>query len=86
MQKLGRKQLKLHLQSSIDAIPPALSDYNLELSNGGNDLTFSYDTKGDRTGITSLLGDLRAAGIRFTDLETNQSSLEDIFVDLVRAS
>jgi ABC-2 type transport system ATP-binding protein len=84
MQKLGKKQLKLHLQSSIDVIPPALSAYNLELSNGGNDLTFNYDTKGDRTGITSLLGDLRAAGIRFADLETNQSSLEDIFVSLVQ--
>ena len=85
MQKLGKKQLKLHLQSSIDAIPPALSAYNLELSNGGSDLTYNYDTKGDRTGITSLLGDLRTAGIRFADLETNQSSLEDIFVSLVRA-
>jgi ABC-2 type transport system ATP-binding protein len=84
MQKLGKKQLKLHLQSSINVIPPALSAYNLELSNGGNDLTFNYDTKGDRTGITSLLGDLRAAGIRFADLETNQSSLEDIFVSLVQ--
>ena len=85
MQKLGRKQLKLHLQSRIDAIPPALSSYNLELSNEGHDLTFNYDTKGDRTGITSLLSDLRGAGIRFNDLDTNQSSLEDIFVSLVRA-
>jgi ABC-2 type transport system ATP-binding protein len=84
MQKLGRKQLKLHLQSGIDAIPAALSAYNLELSNEGHDLIFNYDTKGDRTGITSLLGDLRAAGIRFTDLDTNQSSLEDIFVSLVQ--
>jgi len=84
MQKLGRKQLKLHLQSGIDAIPSALSAYNLELSSEGHDLIFNYDTKGDRTGITSLLGDLRAAGIRFTDLETNQSSLEDIFVSLVQ--
>jgi ABC-2 type transport system ATP-binding protein len=86
MQKLGKKQLKLHLQSSIDAIPPALASYNLVLSNGGGDLTYNYDTKGDRTGITSLLGDLRTAGIRLADLETNQSSLEDIFVSLVRAS
>jgi len=85
MQKLGKKQLKLHLQSTINVIPPALSAYNLELSNGGNDLTFSYDTKGDRTGITSLLGDLRTAGIRFYDLDTSQSTLEDIFVSLVRA-
>jgi ABC-2 type transport system ATP-binding protein len=86
MQKLGKKQLKLHLQTSIDAIPPALACYNLELSNGGNDLTYNYDTRGDRTGITSLLGDLRATGLRFADLETSQSSLEDIFVNLVRAS
>ncbi|MFZ1169785.1 MAG: multidrug ABC transporter ATP-binding protein, partial [Bradyrhizobium sp.] len=78
--------LKLHLQSPIDAIPPALASYNLELSNEGSELTYSYDTKGDRTGITSLLADLRDAGIRFADLETNQSSLEDIFVDLVHAS
>jgi ABC-2 type transport system ATP-binding protein len=84
MQKLGRKQLKLHLQTSIDAIPPALAAYDLELSSDGGDLTYHYDTKGDRTGITSLLGDLRTAGIRFADLETNQSSLEDIFVSLVR--
>jgi ABC-2 type transport system ATP-binding protein len=84
MQKLGRKQLKLHLQTSIDAIPPALAAYDLVLSSDGGDLTYNYDTKGDRTGITSLLGDLRTAGIRFADLETNQSSLEDIFVSLVR--
>jgi ABC-2 type transport system ATP-binding protein len=84
MQKLGRKQLKLHLQGSLSAIPPQLSAYQLELANNGNDLIYSYDTKGDRTGITSLLSDLRDAGIRFADLETNQSSLEDIFVNLVR--
>jgi ABC-2 type transport system ATP-binding protein len=84
MQKLGRKQLKLHLQSRIDAIPQALSAYQLELANDGADLIFSYDTRGDRTGITSLLSDLRTAGIRFADLETSQSSLEDIFVSLVR--
>jgi ABC-2 type transport system ATP-binding protein len=84
MEKLGRKQLKLHLQSRIDAVPPALADYHLELSNEGNDLVYNYDTRGDRTGITSLLADLRAAGIRFADLETSQSSLEDIFVSLVQ--
>ena len=84
MRKLGKKQLKLHLQGRIDAIPPALAPYNLELSNQGCELTYNYDTKGDRTGITSLLSDLRAAGIRFSDLDTSQSSLEDIFVNLVR--
>ena len=86
MQKLGKKQLKLHLQSTLWAIPPQLSAYQLELANNGNDLIYSYDTKGDRTGITSLLSDLRDAGIRFADLETNQSSLEDIFVNLVHSS
>ena len=85
MQKLGRKQLKLHLQGRIEAIPPALAPYNLELSEEGSELIFNYDTKGERTGITSLLSDLRNAGIRFYDLDTNQSSLEDIFVNLVRA-
>src|SRR3979490_3162853 len=85
MQKLGKKRLKLHLQGSIEAIPPALAPYNLELSDGGCELTYNYDTNGERTGITTLLGDLRDAGIRFYDLDTTQSSLEDIFVSLVRA-
>jgi ABC-2 type transport system ATP-binding protein len=85
MQKLGKKRLKLHLQGKIDAIPPALAPYNLELSQDGCELIYTYDTRGERTGITSLLGDLRGAGIKFTDLDTTQSSLEDIFVSLVRA-
>jgi ABC-2 type transport system ATP-binding protein len=84
MQKLGKKRLTVHLQGRIDAVPDALAPYRLELCNGGRSLTFEYDTKGDRTGITSLLGDLRTAGIRLTDLDTSQSSLEDIFVSLVR--
>jgi ABC-2 type transport system ATP-binding protein len=85
MQKLGRKRLKLHLQGRIDTIPAALAPYRLELSDEGTELIYNYDTKGERTGITSLLSDLRNAGIRFYDLDTNQSSLEDIFVSLVRA-
>jgi ABC-2 type transport system ATP-binding protein len=85
MQKLGRKQLKLHLQQKLDAVPAALAVYNLSLSEDGRLLTYDYDTKGERTGITSLLGDLRNAGIRFSDLDTTQSSLEDIFVSLVKA-
>jgi len=84
MQKLGKKQLKLHLQNRIEVIPPELSAYKLELSNQGCELIYNYDTKGERTGITSLLSDLRGAGISFNDLETTQSSLEDIFVSLVR--
>ncbi len=86
MQKLGRKRLTLHLPHGIETLPASLAPYKLELSEGGRMLTYDYDTKGERTGITSLLGDLRTAGIRFTDLDTTQSSLEDIFVDLVRAS
>ena len=85
MQKLGQKRLKLHLQGKLDAVPPALAAYNLELSVDGNELTYNYDTKGEHTGITSLLGDLRTAGLRFNDLDTEQSSLEDIFVSLVHA-
>jgi ABC-2 type transport system ATP-binding protein len=84
MQKLGGKRLILHLQGRIDAIPPALSPYHLTLCEDGKELIYDYDTRSDRTGITSLLGDLRNAGIRFSDLETTQSSLEDIFVSLVR--
>jgi ABC-2 type transport system ATP-binding protein len=85
MQKLGKKRLKLHLQSRIEVIPTALSPYNLELADRGYGLVYDYDTKGERTGITSLLSDLRNAGIKFSDLETTQTSLEDIFVSLVRA-
>jgi len=85
MQKLGKKRLKLHLQGRIETVPSALAPYNLVLSDGGCELTYDYDTKGERTGITSLLSDLRSAGIRFFDLDTTQSSLEDIFVSLVRA-
>src|SRR5574337_916241 len=69
MQKLGKKHLKLHLQGRIEAVPPQLAAYNLELSGDGSELTYNYDTKGERTGITSLLSDLRNAGIRFYDLD-----------------
>src|ERR1700710_2853284 len=70
MQKLGKKQLKLHLQGRIEVLPASLAAYNLELSDQGSELTYNYDTKGERTGITSLLSDLRGAGIRFYDLDT----------------
>jgi len=83
MEKLGKKQLTLHLQHRLDAVPDALAPYQLVLAEDGLHLSYDYDTRVERTGITSLLGDLRAAGIRFTDLETRQSSLEDIFVSLV---
>ena len=83
MRKLGRKQLTILLQKRLDAIPPELSQYGLAIANDGHELVYSYDTRGERTGITSLLGGLNAANIRFKDLQTTQSSLEDIFVDLV---
>ncbi len=83
MRKLGRKQLILHLQSKLDAIPAELATHNLMLNDGGNELVFTYDTQGERTGVTSLLNDLNRANIRFRDLQTVQSSLEDIFVGLV---
>lgn len=84
MRKLGKKQLALHLREKLDAIPPALSSYALELSPEGDVLTFTYDTKANRTGITQLLKDMGEANVGFNDLNTTQSSLEDIFVDLVR--
>ena len=85
MRKLGKKHMTLHLHNKLEAIPAALTNYNLELSGDGRELTYDYDTQGERTGITSLLSDLRNAGIRISDLDTKQSSLEDIFVSLVRA-
>jgi len=84
MRKLGRKQLTLHLQNTLQLVPPELADYHLELANGGCDLIYTYDTQGDRTSIATLLEDLDEAGISFKDLQTTQSSLEDIFVSLVR--
>jgi ABC-2 type transport system ATP-binding protein len=83
MRDLGKKQLVLHLQAPVAEIPAQLASYHLELSDDGNDLTYTYDTKQNSTGITALLGELRSADIHFSDLETSQSSLEDIFVDLV---
>jgi len=65
-------------------VPAQLAPYKLEICDDGNALIYDYDTRGERTGITSLLGDLRNAGIRFSDIDTTQSSLEDIFVSLVR--
>ena len=83
MRKLGRKQLTLQLAAPLSAIPPALAAYPLEIAAGGMELVYTYDTRAERTGITRLLTDLGAAGIRFRDLTTAESSLEDIFVSLV---
>src|SRR3954463_10072825 len=84
MRKLGQKQLTLHLQKRLEAIPNDLAAHRLTLGASGMDLIYTYDTQGERTGITALLQDLNRTGIRFKDLETTQSSLEDIFVGLVR--
>jgi ABC-2 type transport system ATP-binding protein len=84
MRKLGGKELTLQLHSPLAAIPPALAAHNLELADNGGALVYAYDTRSERTGITALLSDLAAAGIRFRDLQTNETSLEDIFVNLVR--
>ena len=83
MRKLGKKQLVLHLQRRLEAVPEALAAHRLTLGADGGELIYTYDTRGERTGITALLRDLNQAGIRFRDLHTTQSSLEDIFVGLV---
>ena len=83
MRQLGKKQLTLHLQQPLQAIPAALAAYELELGADGQDLVFSFDAKQDRPRIADLLRELAALGIGFKDLQTAQSSLEDIFVNLV---
>ena len=84
MRKLGQKRLTLHLQDKLPALPPALAGHSLTLAGNGAELIYTYDTRGERTGITALLAGLAAAGIRFHDLQTTQSSLEEIFVSLVK--
>jgi len=84
MQKLGKKQLIIELAESITTLPESLSSYALELSDDGNHLTYTYDTMSDSTGITTLLQDISTAGLSLKDLQTKQSSLEDIFVELVK--
>ena len=84
MEKLGRKQLSLELAHKLDDIPAALASYGLELSSDGCKLLYTFDTEGERTRITALLRSLDEAGIVFTDLQTSESSLEEIFVNLVR--
>lgn len=83
MHQLGKKQLTLHLQQPLAAIPAMLGPYGLELGAAGHDIVFTYDAKQERSQIAELLRDLAALGIGFKDLQTAQSSLEDIFVDLV---
>jgi ABC-2 type transport system ATP-binding protein len=83
MHKLGKKQLTLQLHHPLAAVPGGLVAHQLALAADGHELVYTYD-EGERTGIAALLQDINDAGIRFKDLHTTQSSLEDIFVDLVR--
>ena len=84
MKKLGKKQLTLHLRERIDAIPAQLAAYGLALSADGNELTYAYTTRGNGGAVTALLDDVTMAGLAFSDITTNESKLEDIFIDLVR--
>jgi ABC-2 type transport system ATP-binding protein len=86
MRKLGKKQLALALQTPLNELPAALSTYALSLGKGGNELIYTYDVRHEKSGIVELLAALSAAGIAFKDLQTTQSSLEDIFVSLVHDS
>jgi ABC-2 type transport system ATP-binding protein len=83
MEKLGKKQLTVQLQSPLPAVPPELSGYNLDLSPDGTALTYTFDAQHEGTGIAGLMRQLAASGLDFKDLQTKQSSLEDIFVSLV---
>lgn len=84
MENLGKKQLILHLGEGIESLPDSLATYQLEVAEGGSQLIYTYDPENEQRSITRLINDLSSAGIQFTDLQTSQSSLEDIFVNLVR--
>lgn len=84
MKRMGTKELHIHLQDTVTSIPDSLGSYDLVINDDKMGLVYSYDTKAERTGITSLLSDISSAGLVLRDLQTAQSSLEDIFVDLVK--
>ena len=83
MKQMGRKQMKIELQSPLKTIPKSLSKYNLQKDESGNSLTYFYDIHGERTGITALLNDMNSAGVALRDVQTTQSTLEEIFVNMV---
>jgi ABC-2 type transport system ATP-binding protein len=85
MTRMGRKQMTIELHQPLTAVPPSLARYGLEIADEGRTLVYTYDTKGERTGITRLLTDLQKEGIVLRDVQTRESSLEDIFVGLVGA-
>ena len=84
MSRMGQKKIRIDLMVSVKKIPDKLKNYDLDLTKDGKSLTYTYDTKSERTGITGLLNDLQAAGLKMRDVQTQQSSLEDIFVGLVQ--
>ncbi len=84
MSRMGRKELRIELATPVDALPPALARDGLALAEGGGALVYTYDTRAERTGITALLADIQAAGLQLADLSTSNSSLEEIFVGLVK--
>jgi ABC-2 type transport system ATP-binding protein len=84
MKQMGQKVLRVDLQQPASTLPDCLSDYNLALATDGLSISYTYDTSSERTGITKLLNELQNAGIILRDIQTQQSSLEDIFVDLVK--
>jgi len=84
MERMGRKELMVELQEAVKAVPKSLEGFGLELENGGRTLVYCYDTTAERTGITALLKALQSAGLMLKDIQTKQSSLEEIFVGLVR--
>ena len=86
IQKLGQKILKIELSEPIELIPNALENFQLQLNNEKNILTYTYDTKGKNTGITSLLSEIKSLGLQLKDISTEQSSLESIFLNLVKES
>ena len=86
IRKLGQKILKIEINSKIDRIPKSLEIYNLQISNKGKTIIYFYDTKSERTGITALLSELKNNGIQLKDITTEQSSLESIFLNLLKES
>ena len=86
IKKMGKKKLIIDLQTSINSLPISLINYNLELNNDGSKITYIFDTKDNNTGITSLLQTIREEGLKLKDINTEQSSLENIFINLVKGS
>ena len=85
MQRLGKKRLRLQLQYPLANVPPSLAGPQIELASDGHELVYTFDSQGNRTGVASLFNSLRAHGIHLRDLETTTTSLEEIFIDLVRS-